>query len=210
MFIDLRLLAIVDPAVIGQRDLAAVARDAEEGGATAIQLRMKHAPAADLFGAAVRLRSSLGIPVFVNDRADVALAAHAHGVHLGQDDLPAAVLRALVPPHFQIGISVGTPAEAQAARRATVDYWSIGPLYRTASKADAGVPLGPAGFCDLARLAPKGLPVIAIGGINATNAADAIRAGAAGVAVISAIFAAPDVRRATREIREAVERAGTR
>jgi thiamine-phosphate pyrophosphorylase len=167
---------------------------------------MKGASAADLFATTSRLLASFSIPVFVNDRADVALAAGAAGVHLGQDDTPAALLRAVVPPRFRIGLSVGSPPEAAAAS-AGVDYWSIGPLYRTASKADAGVPLGPAGFSDLARRAPRGVPVIAIGGIMAANAAAVIAAGAAGVAVISAIFGAPDIERATREIRDAIEHA---
>ncbi|MBI4503402.1 MAG: thiamine phosphate synthase [Gemmatimonadetes bacterium] len=204
---DLRLLAIIDLAVLGGRDLVAAARLAEAGGATALQLRMKGASAAGLYSATRRLLDALSIPVYVNDRADVAWAARAHGVHLGQDDVPAGPTRAILPASLRIGLSVGSPPEAEIARRAAVDYWSIGPLYRTASKADAGVALGPAGFSRLAALAPAGVPVIAIGGITASNAGEVIRAGAAGVAVISAIFGAPDVSGAARAIRAAVDAA---
>jgi thiamine-phosphate diphosphorylase len=204
--LDLRLLAIVDPAVLGRRDLVDAAGAAVAGGATAVQLRMKNAPARDLWAATGRLLSSLTVPIFVNDRADVALAAGAHGAHLGQDDAPAAAIRALAPARFYIGLSVGSPAEADIAKRAAVDYWSIGPLYRTALKPDAGVPLGPVGFSALARLAPKSMPIVAIGGITATNAGEVIAAGALGVAVISAIFGAPDIERAAREIRNAIDR----
>src|SRR5687768_4743622 len=141
---------------------------------------MKGAPAGRVFDAARALLARLSVPLYVNDRADVAWAAGAHGVHVGQDDVPAGLLRALLPTAFRIGLSVGSPDEARVASSATVDYWSAGPVYRTSSKADAGAPLGPAGFAALARRAPPRVPVIGIGGISARNAADVIRAGAAG------------------------------
>jgi thiamine-phosphate pyrophosphorylase len=200
---DWRLVAILDPSVLHGRDLVTAAAAAQAGGATAIQLRMKGAPAGRMFDTARALLQRLSVPLYINDRADVAWAARARGVHLGQDDVPAGPLRGLLPPPFCIGLSVGSPDEARMASAATVDYWSVGPVYRTSTKADAGVPLGTAGFRDLARRAP-GVPVIGIGGISAQNAAEVIRAGAAGVAVISAIFGAPDVKRATREIWDAL------
>jgi thiamine-phosphate pyrophosphorylase len=205
--LDLRLVAILDPSILDGRDPVAAAVAAEAGGATAIQLRMKGAPASRLFDAARALLARLSVPLYVNDRADVAWASGAHGVHVGQDDVPARPLRALLPSNIRIGLSVGSPDEARVASSATVEYWSVGPVYRTSSKADAGAPLGPEGFADLARQAP-GVPVIGIGGISARNAAAVIRAGAAGVAVISAIFSALDVERAAREIRDAVDAAG--
>jgi len=205
--IDLRLVAILDPTVLGGRDPVSAARAAQAGGATALQLRMKDIPAGEIATLAERLLAVMDIPLFINDRADVALAVGATGVHLGQDDVPAAALRAVSPPGFQIGLSVGFPDEAAIARQSRPDYWSIGPLYRTASKADAGVPLGPGGFARLASLADRDVPVIAIGGIDASNATAAIRAGAAGVAVISAIFSAADVEAAARLMRSAVDAA---
>lgn len=203
MSLDLRVVAVVDPSVLGGRDIIAAAVAAESGGATAIQLRIKDAAAGQVFQTARALCARLSVPLYVNDRADVAWAAGAAGVHLGQDDMPAAPLRALLPPPFRIGISVGSPDEARVAGAA--DYWSVGPVYRTATKPDAGDPLGPAGFADLARLAPPGMPVIAIGGITAANVGAVMAAGAHGVAAIGAIFGGPDIERATREIRDAVD-----
>jgi len=205
--VDLRLLAIADPEVLGGRDLVRAARAAEAGGATAVQLRMKRAGAGAMLAAARRLLAELTVPLYLNDRADVAWAARAHGVHVGADDLPADALRAVAPREFRIGVSVGTPAEADAARRADPDYWSIGSVFATASKADAGAPIGIPGFRALAALAPAGMPVIGIGGITADNAGALVRAGAHGVAVISAVFAAPDIERAARALREAVDSA---
>ena len=202
---DLTLVAVLDPSVLGGRDLLPAALAAEAGGATAIQLRMKGAAAGLMFDTARTLLAKVSLPLFLNDRADVAWAAGAAGVHVGQDDVPAAPLRALVPLPFRIGISVGSPDEARGASSTAVDYWSVGPVYRTSSKADAGAPLAPSGFSSLARLAPRGLPVIGIGGITAENAPAVIRAGAAGVAVIGAIFGAAAIEPATRAIRDAIE-----
>ena len=207
MTVDLRLLAIVDPDVLGGRDLVTAARAAEAGGATAVQLRMKRADAGAMWAAARRLRAELTVPLYLNDRADVAWAAQAHGVHVGADDLPAEALRRVARRGFRIGVSVGTPAEADAARRADPDYWSIGSVFATPSKADAGAPIGIPGFRALAALAPAGMPVIGIGGITAENAGELIRAGARGVAVISAVFAPPDIERAARALRDAVDAA---
>lgn len=205
MNLDLRLLAILDPDVLRGRDLVTAARAAVAGGATAVQLRMKRAGAGAMLAAARRLRSDLSVPLYVNDRADVAWAARAHGVHVGAEDLPAEALRPAAPQGFVIGVSVGSPAEAAAARRAEADYWSIGSVFATATKPDAGLPIGITGFHALAALAPAGMPVIGIGGITADNAGDLVRAGAHGVAVISAIFAAGDIERAARQLRDAVD-----
>lgn len=207
MTVDLRLLAIVDPDVLRGVDPVLAARAAEVGGATAVQLRLKRGGAGAMLAVARRLRAELTVPLYVNDRADVAWAARAQGVHVGADDLPAEALRPVAPRGFRIGVSVGTPAEAEAARRARADYWSIGSVYATPSKPDAGAPIGVAGFRALAALAPARMPVIGIGGITAGNAGDLVRAGAHGVAVISAIFAAPDIERAARAIRQAVDEA---
>jgi thiamine-phosphate diphosphorylase len=205
--VDLRLLAIADPDVLGGHDLVMAARAAEAGGATAVQLRMKRAGAGAMLAAARRLRAELTVPLYLNDRADVAWTAGAHGVHVGADDLPAEALRLVAPPGFRIGVSVGTPAEAEAACRADPDYWSIGSVFATASKTDAGTPIGLPGFRALAALAPSGMPVIGIGGMTAENAGELIRAGGQGVAVISAIFAAGDIERAARQLRDAVDAA---
>ncbi len=201
---DVRLIAIFDPAAVGARALDA-ARAAEAGGATILQVRMKDSPAGETLRWTGRLMAALGIPVYVNDRADIAWLAGAAGVHLGADDLPADLVRGHAPRPLRIGVSVGTIAEADEARRAGADYWSIGAIYATPSKADAGAPIGPTGFAALAARAPAGVACVAIGGITAARVAVLCAAGAAGVAVIGAIFGAPDIERAARALRHAVD-----
>lgn len=207
MPVDVRLVAILDGDVLGTRDPVDAARAAQAGGATLVQLRMKSAPAGTLYDVAGRLISGVTIPVYINDRADVALAAGAAGVHLGADDIPAARLQPVAPADFGFGVSVGSAGEARIAGQAAATYWSLGPFFPAAHKPDAGEPIGPEGFRSLARLAPPGTPVIAIGGITAHNVAGVIAAGARGVAVIGAIFGTPGIERATRTLRDEIDRA---
>ena len=169
------------------------------GGVTMIQLRLKEIDPRDLLIVARALVTSLPVPVIVNDRADVALAAGASGVHVGIDDIPASALRRVVPPGFIIGASVGTDAEVPGA--AGADYVGIGPIFPTVSRAEAGDAIGAAEFARLAMSAS--LPAVAIGGIDASNVRQALGAGASGVAVIRAIFAAPDPERAARALSSA-------
>jgi thiamine-phosphate diphosphorylase len=135
----------------------------------------------------------------------VALAAGAVGVHVGTEDIPPIAVRGFAPSSFLIGVSVGDTVEASRALAETADYWSIGSIYATGSKADAGRPIGTGRFKDLCSLAPDGMPVIGIGGIDATNAAAVIRSGAQGIAVINAVFGAVDVERAARDLRSIVD-----
>src|SRR5688572_33221764 len=126
-----------------------------------VQLRLKDLDPRELAQVAHALVTALPIPVVVNDRADVALAAGAAGVHVGVDDIPAAALRRVVPDGFIIGASVGSDDELPYARGA--DYVGIGPVFATTSKPDAGDAIGVEEFARLARLA--GVPAIGIGGI---------------------------------------------
>jgi thiamine-phosphate pyrophosphorylase len=189
---QLRLMVLTDPALLKGRDAVDVCRRAAHGGATIIQVRWKGASPAATAELARSLVAALAIPVLVNDRVDVALAAGAAGAHLGWDDLPLAAARAVTPPGFILGISVGSPDEAARARGLPADYWSVGPCYATGTKADAGAPLGAEGFARLASLAPPGVPVIGIGGITPATAGAVRRAGGAGVAVAAAVFGATD------------------
>lgn len=206
---DVRLIAILDPTALGDRAVPAACA-AESGGATMLQVRMKDSPGGALLRWTERLMAAVRIPVWVNDRADVAWLAGAPGVHLGADDLPAARVRAGAPFPIAVGVSVGTPAEADRARAGGADYWSMGSVYATGSKPDAGAPIGVAGFAALAALAPPGVPCVAIGGITAAGVADLCAAGASGVAVISAVFGAEDVEAAARRLRDAVDAARAR
>jgi thiamine-phosphate pyrophosphorylase len=191
----LRLMLVTDDELVAGRDLVALARAAERGGATSVQLRLKRASARQLVEAARTLVAGVRIPVLVNDRPDVAIAAGAAGVHLGPDDMAVPLARRIAPPGFIIGASVGTPAEAAAA--AGADYWGVGPWRATPTKADAGAALGPAGFRRVAALAGA-VPCVAVGGVRPEDVASVREAGGAGVAVVSGILAAADIEAATR------------
>jgi thiamine-phosphate pyrophosphorylase len=194
----LRLMVLVEDA--------RVAAAALRGGATALQLRAKTLSTRDLCTAASALRALCarhGTLFLVNDRLDVALACGADGVHLGQDDLPPELARAVAGPNLVIGVSAATPEEAWAAARGGADYLGVGAVYATRTKADAGAPIGLDGLARV--VAASTLPVVAIGGIGAEGAAAAVRAGAAGVAVVSAVAGAPDPERAAAVLRMALD-----
>lgn len=196
---SLKVLAITDDLRDGRAGLVERAAAAVRGGATMVQLRLKDVDGRTLVEVARALVETLPVPVVVNDRADVALAAGAAGVHLGADDVPPRALRPALPGGFVIGASVGSDGELPNAEGA--DYVGIGPVFATASKSDAGDAIGVEEFARLARLA--GRPAVAIGGITAENAAALFVAGARGVAVIRAIFAAEDPSAAARSLRRA-------
>jgi thiamine-phosphate pyrophosphorylase len=187
-------MLVTDDRLVAGRDLVALARAAESGGATSVQLRLKEATAREQVLLARALVAALRIPVLVNDRPDIALAAGAAGVHLGPDDLPVHLARAIAPPGFIVGASVGSDAEAAAAAEA--DYWGIGPWRVTTTKAEAGTGLGPDGFARLVRLS-AGRPCIAIGGVRPEDVPAVRSAGGAGVAVVSGILTSSDIRTAT-------------
>src|SRR5574340_953729 len=147
----LRLLLVTDDRLLAERDPVEVARAAERGGVTALQLRLKAASSRELVALGRALVAALRIPVLVNDRPDVARAAGAAGVHLGPDDVPVAVARLVLGPAAVIGASVGGVTEV--AGGAGADYWGVGPWRATETKPDAGVALGVAGFRAVVRLA---------------------------------------------------------
>ena len=203
----LRLVVILDTGVARERkaDLETLARRAAEGGATMLQVRAKRESAGDLADLARRVIGAAGgLPVIVNDRLDVAIAAGAAGCHLGQDDFPIADALRLAPPGFWLGGSAGTPEEARRAAAAGAHYLGIGPIAATASKADAGHAIGVEGFRAIHAAAP-GVPAVAIGGVTAELIPDLLKAGAAGIAVIRAVVGAADPVAATRTLRAALD-----
>jgi thiamine-phosphate pyrophosphorylase len=208
MVVDLSLYALLDPAVAGGRPLAELAR-LVAGHATLVQLRDKHGSTRALVEEARRLRALLEpVPFVVNDRVDVALAAEADGVHLGQDDMTAAEARLLLGKTAIIGLSVKTVAQAREAPLELIDYVAIGGVYATTSKDNTAAPIGIAGLREVVgavRMREPDFPICAIAGIDAGNAAEVIAAGADGVAVISALSRAPDPRQAARELRAIVD-----
>ncbi len=193
---------VTDPIQVGARGLAATVHAAVAGGATMVQLRDPEVKGRALYDQAVRLRAELdgATPLIVNDRVDVAKAAGADGVHVGQDDLPAAEARRQLGPDAIVGLSVGSDAEALEIDPEVVDYVGVGPVFATPTKPDAGAALGVEGFAALRHRIPPGLPVVAIGGITVENAAQVFSAGADGVAVVSAICAAADPELAARTL----------
>jgi thiamine-phosphate pyrophosphorylase len=170
-----------------------------------VQLRDKAADGRALLEEAralVALLTPLGVPLIVNDRVDVALAAGAAGCHVGQSDLPAAAARALLGPDAILGVSLDAAEQAHEVDPAMVDYVAHGPFAATATKSDAGAAVGAAGIARVRAL--SALPLIAIGGLDAGNLGAAVGAGADGIAVVSAIMAAPDPAAASRELRAAI------
>ena len=198
----LRLIAITDDLHDGVDGLVARATEVVRGGATMVELRLKHADSRVLVEAGRALVTSLSAPVIVNDRADVALAAGAAGVHLGPSDLPVRAARAIVPPGFLIGATVRD--EDDLANANDADYVAIGSVYGTRSKRDVGIPIGLAELERLIRLSNR--PAVAVGGIDADNASAAMAAGAVGVAALSALFGAEHPHRAALAIRSATGR----
>ncbi len=188
------------------RDMLSVATAALDGGATIIQLRDKTASTRVLIEEGLALRAltrERGALLIVNDRVDVALAVEADGVHVGQDDMPAALARRLLGPHRILGVSAATMEEAEVAVAGGADYLGVGPIFPTRGKADAGPATGVQLLTELARR--YATPLVAIGGITAENAPAVVRAGAAGVAVITAVVNAEDITAASRQLRMAVE-----
>ncbi len=201
-----RLIAITDSLRDGVDGLTNRVASAVRGGATMIQVRLKGEEARALLDVTRALLAAVPhTPILLNDRLDVALAAGAHGVHLGVDDVSPSAARRIVPPGFIIGASVGHAAEVPRSRDA--DYVGIGPVHSTGSKGDAGDAIGVEGFARLAARCAR--PAVAIGGMTPGNTPAVIGAGAAGVAVISAIFADADPATAARALRRAVDASGS-
>jgi thiamine-phosphate pyrophosphorylase len=148
------------------------------------------------------LLGPLRVPLLINDRVDVALAAGADGVHLGQSDFDPAAARRLLGDQAILGLSVETMEQAEQAASLPVDYLGVSPIYPTPTKTDVATSWGLAGLAKLRRASRHEL--IAIGGINAGNAAEIIAAGADGLAVVSALVAAPDPAAAARELVRAI------
>jgi thiamine-phosphate pyrophosphorylase len=206
--LDLSLYLVVGEGDTDGRDVVAVVAAAVRGGVTCVQLREKTATTRRFLDLAETVKAVLdpmGVPLIVNDRADVLLAVGAAGLHLGQDDLPPEVARRIVGPDMILGLSAGDLQEARTADPALVDYVGIGPAYATGTKADAGAAIGPGGV--RAVRAAVGLPSVAIGGIQAGNAAEVMQSGVEGIAVVSAIAGAPDPEAAARQLRAIVEAA---
>ncbi|MGE4371468.1 MAG: thiamine phosphate synthase [Xanthobacter sp.] len=203
---DLTLYLVTDPRLTARNGLVATVEAAAKNGVTLVQLRDPQAHGRALVQQARDLKAllaPLSIPLIVNDRVDVALAAGADGVHLGQEDMSPQDARALLGPEAIIGLSVGNPVELAGSDLTDVDYLGTGPIRNTGTKANAGAAIGPQGLAAVRALTR--LPIVGIGAVAVDNAADVIRAGADGVAVVSAICAADDIGIGTARLRAVVE-----
>jgi thiamine-phosphate pyrophosphorylase len=211
MSVDLRLYALVDPDRSGGHGLADLSRRLVQGGATLVQLRDKTGSTRRMIEEARAIKQALAgsfVPLLINDRVDVALAAGADGVHVGWDDMPVADARRLLGREAIIGLSIKTRAQIEAAPLELLDYVCIGGVFETSSKDNREPPVRPQGFAALAshvRARAPHMPVGAIAGIDETNAAEVIAAGADGVAVISALSLAPDPAQAAARLRTIVD-----
>ncbi|HXH84622.1 MAG TPA: thiamine phosphate synthase [Candidatus Tectomicrobia bacterium] len=197
---DPSVYVILDRGAAGGRSLEEILEGALAGGCRMVQLREKAWPSGRLLPLAIRLRArcaEAGATFIVNDRVDLALAADADGVHVGQDDLPPRAVRSLLRPGMILGVSTHSVEQGLAAAAAGADYVAVGAMFPTATKADFEL-VGPE---LIRRLRPEvRAPLVGIGGITADNVHEVIRAGADGVAVISAVCAAPDPRAAVERL----------
>ena len=203
---DPRLYLVTDPSLVPASGLVATVQAAVAGGVTMVQLRDKAADGRRLVEAARALIEALrpaGVALIVNDRADVACASGADGVHVGQSDLSVADVRAIVGPDAIVGLSVEHPDQAAAGLVVGATYVAVSPVYGTPTKTDTGPALGLEGVA--AVRASCVLPIVGIGGIDVDRVAAVMEAGADGVAVVSAILASPNVREAARALRKAVD-----
>ena len=199
---------VTDTALCGPRGVVDTVRAAVAGGVETIQVREKEASAADFYALVLAVADAAGdrATVLVDDRVDIYLAARAahavvHGVHVGQNDLPAELVRTLVGPDAVVGLTANTAehlAELAALPPGTADYLGAGVIRPTRTKPNHPKPLGISGFADFAARAP--LPVVAIGGILRDDVGALRAAGATGAAVVSAICAAADPQAAAADL----------
>jgi len=199
---DLSLYLVTDRELSLGRNLEWIVEEAVKGGVTMVQLREKDCSTREFITLAVKLKETLSaynVPLIINDRLDVALAANADGLHIGQRDMDYATARKLLGYGKIIGLSVENIEQVYEANETDVDYIGISPVFSTNTKTDTATPFGLKGIEEV--MAVSKHPAVAIGGINNTNAASILQAGANGIAVVSAICSANDPQEAARELK---------
>jgi thiamine-phosphate pyrophosphorylase len=199
--VDFSLYLISDRKQVPGGDLCAAVEGALRGGVRAVQLREKDFSGRELYELACRLRaitSRYGAKLLINERLDIALAAGADGVHLGENSLPLPQARKVVGENMLIGVSCHDRDRALAAQNHGADFITFSPIYFTPSKAPYGEPVGTERLAEACRLLR--IPVFALGGIKRESVSTVLGHGAHGVALISAILAAGDPEQAAREM----------
>ena len=203
---QLRLYAVTDRAWVGRQTLPQQVEAALKGGATCVQLREKQLDEGDFYNEALAIQKICryyGVPFLLNDNVPLALRCGADGVHVGQDDMSAREARRILGPEKIIGVSAHDPDEAKKAFADGADYLGCGAMFATSTKTNVQVRSREtlAAVC-----VAVPIPVVAIGGINRQNLLTLAGCGEAGVALVSAIFAAEDIEKECRELRELVAR----
>lgn len=200
---SLLLYAVTDRHWLGDRTLYDVVRESLEGGVTFLQLREKDLDEGTFFDEAVKLQAmakDYGVPFVINDNVDIAIKMNADGVHVGQHDMEAGDVRALIGPDKILGVSAQTVAQAVLAEKRGADYLGVGAVFPTGSKDDAD----DVSFDTLKAICRAvSIPVVAIGGITLENTPDLAGSGICGIAVISAIYARDNIKEASVALRKA-------
>jgi thiamine-phosphate pyrophosphorylase len=201
-----RLYAIINASRAEGPPPSEVGAKLLDAGVRLIQFRSKRAPTRETYFEGLQLaalvRRAGGI-LIINDRADLARALEAHGVHVGQDDLPVEMARRILGPDKIVGVSTHSPEQVREADRSSADYIAFGPIFQTRSKERPDPVVGLDGLRRARSLTPK--PLVAIGGISLARARQAIEAGADSVSVIGDLLAAPDVGERAREFLKALD-----
>ncbi len=198
--IDYSLYLVADSSFITLETAEKKVTEAIEGGVTIVQLRAKDISAAEFYNMALKIKMITGyynMPLIINDRVDIAIAADADGVHTGQEDLPVKEVRKLIGINKIMGISVSNITEAEKAERDSADYLGAGAMFPTDTKLDAKY----VSIEELREIKKKvQIPVVAIGGINAGNAEKIFSAGADGIAVVSAVLGEKNIKEAALKL----------
>lgn len=202
--IDYTLYLCTDRDLMSTDTIEEAVEQAVKGGCTVVQLREKDCSSLEFYKTALRVKKitdEYKIPLIINDRVDIALAVNADGVHVGQDDLPAASVRRILGGDKVIGVSAGSVREAVKAREDGADYLGVGAMHATSTKTDADVTT----VEELKKIREMvDLPIVAIGGMNKQTLPELKGTGVDGIAVVSAVIAADDIERAASELSEAV------
>ncbi len=201
MGLDYSLYLVTDRMRMSTGTLGEAVEQAAAGGCTMVQLREKEISSLDFYMLALEMKGitdRYGIPLIINDRIDIALAAGAAGVHIGQKDIPADIARRVIGKEMLLGVSVGSVGEARNAVRAGADYLGVGAMFPTETKPEAG-------FVSMEELGKirraVDVPVVVIGGIGKENAMLFKPVGIDGLAVVSAVIAQPDIKKAAAELK---------
>ena len=201
----MRLYAVTDRAWTGKQSLMEQTKAALKGGVTCVQLREKELDEENFLKEALEMKKLCGvygIPFFINDNVEIAVKCGADGIHVGQKDMEAGNVRALVGEEMMIGVSVQTAEQAAAAQEAGADYLGVGAVFNTTTKLDASE----VSYETLKEICETvSIPVVAIGGISKKNMQELSGSGADGAALVSAIFSAEDIEQECRELRRLAE-----